>query len=302
MCANPWDPEWDVSSALVRRLLDRQFPELSAETVERLGHGWDNIVYRIGSDYVFRFPRRRAAVPLLQAEARILPKLSDYITVPYSKPLYFGKESTDYPAPFLGYTHVPGVLPTGLSDAQRARSAQILAQFLKSLHAFPLDTAEAEGVPHDQRNLSDIAGRKERMLGFLPKLSPHLGSETAGELESYIHTITLGRASTQKALIHGDLHYKNMLVDDTGIISGIIDWGDVNVGHPACDLSVAYSFLPPSSRPAFFETYGEVDDETHVLARMLAVFMPMLILLQSIDDRDERNKLEATRTILRALA
>lgn len=302
MSANPWDAEWDVSHALVRRLLDHQFPELSAETVELLGHGWDNIVYRVGSDYVFRFPRRRAAIPLLQTEARILPKLSSCITVPYSKPIYFGTESVAYPSPFLGYTHVPGVLPNGLSNTLRARSAPILAQFLKSLHAFPLDKAEAEGVPHDQRNLADVSGRKDRMLGFLPKLSPHLGMETAGALERYIDTIRLDRASTRKALIHGDLHYKNMLVDDVGVISGIIDWGDVNVGHPACDLSVAYSFLPPSSRPAFFETYGAVDDETHVLARMLAVFMPMLILLQSIDDRDERNKLEATRTIMRALA
>ena len=78
-----------------------------------------------------------------------------------------------------------------------------------------------------------------------------------------------------------------MLVDDNGNLSGIIDWGDVNIGHPACDLSIAYSYLPPASRADFYDIYGEVDEETKILARMIAVYIPMLIFMQAIDDKDE---------------
>lgn len=73
------------------------------------------------------------------------------------------------------------------------------------------------------------------------------------EIADYLHGISLDRVKQRHILIHGDLHFKNMLVDETGKLSGIIDWGDVSIGHPACDLSIAYSFLPPASREGFLK-------------------------------------------------
>ncbi|MGV2805700.1 phosphotransferase, partial [Clostridium perfringens] len=114
--------------------------------------------------------------------------------------------------------------------------------------------------------------------------------------------IHLDQARHRHVLIHGDLHFKNMLVDEDGKLSGIIDWGDVNVGHPACDLSIVYSFLPSASRAAFYDIYGEVDEETKILARMIAVYIPMLIFIQAIDEKDEAIALEAKSIIQRAIA
>ncbi|MGK5507695.1 phosphotransferase [Brevibacillus formosus] len=61
----------------------------------------------------------------------------------------------------------------------------------------------------------------------------------------------IDRISTREVLLHGDLHVKNMLVDEAGQISGIIDWGDLNVGHPGADLNVVYSFLPAQAASHF---------------------------------------------------
>ncbi|RAV20801.1 phosphotransferase, partial [Paenibacillus contaminans] len=83
---------------------------------------------------------------------------------------------------------------------------------------------------------------------------------------------------------------------------GIIDWGDLSVGHPACDLSVAYSFLPPYARGVFFETYGVADEETKLLARLIAVYIPVLILMQAVDDGNEAIATEAKSNIMRALS
>ena len=47
------------------------------------------------------------------------------------------------------------------------QSAETLARFLKRLHAFPVEIAKQAGVLSDQRNLADIAGRKDKMLNFL---------------------------------------------------------------------------------------------------------------------------------------
>ncbi|PJN54325.1 hypothetical protein PAEVO_10460 [Paenibacillus sp. GM2FR] len=302
MGRNLWDAEWEVTESLVRLLLTRQFPQLSALPIQEIGNGWDNTVYRVGDAYVFRFPRRGIAISLLNTEAKILPKLEHYITVPYAKPLFFGKESEDFPAPFLGYTYLPGKFPIGISDEMRMLSASTLAHFLKNLHAFPVELAQQAGVLSDQRNLTDIAGRKEKMLNLLSSLTLYITQAELNEIADYLRGIQLERARHRHVLIHGDLHFKNMLVDDAGKLSGIIDWGDVNIGHPACDLSIVYSFLPPASREDFYDIYGEVDDETKILARMIAVYIPMLIFMQAIDDKDEAIALEAKSIIQRAIA
>ncbi|GIO97198.1 aminoglycoside phosphotransferase [Paenibacillus lautus] len=302
MGQNLWDAEWEVTEPLVRLLLTRQFPQLSTLKVQEIGNGWDNTVYRVGDEYVFRFPRRKIAISLLNTEAKILPKLEHYITVPYAKPLFFGKESEDYPAPFLGYTYLPGKFPIGISDEARMQSTATLARFLKNLHAFPVVIAQQAGVLSDQRNLTDIAGRKDKMLNFLSNLTQYITQEELHEIEDYLRGIHLDQARHRHVLIHGDLHFKNMLVDDYGNLSGIIDWGDVNIGHPACDLSIVYSYLPPASRAHFYDIYGEVDEETTILARMIAVYIPMLIFIQAIDEKDEAIALEAKSIIQRAIA
>ncbi|AIQ52544.1 phosphotransferase [Paenibacillus sp. FSL R7-0331] len=299
---NVWDAEWEVNEEEARMLIGRQFPQLSSKQVKRMGWGWDNTVFLIGDEYVFRFPRRTIAVGSIRMEGKLLPKLEAYMTIPYPKPLFYGEASDEYPAPFLGYAHVPGDFPIGLTEERRALSAETLAKFLRRLHEFPVQAALKCGVQQDHRNLTDITSRKVKMEGFLTKVVEHLSPEESGVIEAYISTLQKDRVEAVNALLHGDLHFKNMLVNENGIVSGIIDWGDLNVGHPACDLSVAYSFLPPYARGLFFETYGGADEETKLLARLIAVYIPMLILMQAVDDRNEAIASEAKSNIMRALS
>ncbi|WP_172200504.1 phosphotransferase [Saccharibacillus qingshengii] len=299
--ANVWDAEWEVDEELARTLIDRQFPQLSAKPVKRLGWGWDNTVFLIGDEYMFRFPRRTVAVGPIRTEGKLLPKLEPYMTIPYPKPLFYGEASDEYPAPFLGYAYVPGDFPIGLTEERRALSAEKLAAFLRRLHEFPVQTALECGVQQDHRNLTDIAARKVKLEGFLSKVAEHLSLEESGVIEAYMSRLQTDRVEAVNVLLHGDLHFKNMLVDENGIVSGIIDWGDLNVGHPACDLSAAYSFLPPDARGVFFETYGGANEETKLLARLIAVYIPVLILMQAIDDGNEAIAAEAKSNIMRAL-
>ncbi|WP_020616409.1 phosphotransferase [Paenibacillus daejeonensis] len=299
---NVWDAEWEVNEEQAQTLIGRQFPQLSSKQVKRLGWGWDNTVFLVGDEYVFRFPRRTFAVAAIRMEGKLLPQLEAYLTIPYPRPLFYGEASEEYSAPFLGYAHVPGDFPIGLTEDHRALSAETLAKFLRRLHEFPVQAALKCGVQHDHRNLTDIASRKVKLEGFLSKVVEHLSPEESGVIEAYISSLQKDRVEAVNALLHGDLHFKNMLVNENGIVSGIIDWGDLNVGHPACDLSVAYSFLPPYARSVFFETYGGVNEETKLLARLIAVYIPILILMQAIDDGNEAIAAEAKSNIMRALS
>jgi len=300
--SNQWDAEWEVSEELAHQLISHQFPHLASKRIQKLGHGWDNTVYLVGIEYVFRFPRREVAIHSLTTEKKILPKLKDYCSIDYSLPLFFGEGNYGYPAPFLGYSYLSGEFPIGLTDEQRAISATKLAVFLKNLHAFPVRIAEENGVRHDHRNLTDIALRKEKMHQFLSNISSHLSEEEYLALSDYLKQLTTKKVKQKHTFLHGDLHFKNMLVDKSGTVSGIIDWGDINIGHPVCDLNVVYSFLPPDARSTFFDAYGEVDEETKLLARLMAIYIPILIMMQAIDLNDLRSIDEAKATIKRALA
>ena len=72
----PWSPERVVSVELARELIEAQFPQLSPARVAALGEGWDNSVFSVNGEWVFRFPRRQIAVPLIERELRVLPALA----------------------------------------------------------------------------------------------------------------------------------------------------------------------------------------------------------------------------------
>lgn len=75
MAVDPWSPERVVDAELARELIESRFPRLAPARVEPLGEGWDNSVFAVNGAWVFRFPRRQLAVPLIEAELRLLPSL-----------------------------------------------------------------------------------------------------------------------------------------------------------------------------------------------------------------------------------
>lgn len=47
--------------------------------------------------------------------------------------------------------------------------------------------------------------------------------------------------------------------------TGLIDWGDVHIGHPGIDLSICIIF-DDASEKEFINSYGGIDDETMKVA------------------------------------
>ncbi len=50
--------------------------------------------------------------------------------------------------------------------------------------------------------------------------------------------------------IHGDVSVGNLLVKQ-GRLSAVIDFGQLGVGDPACDLAIAWTFFKGESRKVF---------------------------------------------------
>ncbi|WP_108668773.1 phosphotransferase [Peribacillus acanthi] len=283
---NPWDPEYELSLVEARKLIESQFQDLVGCNMRLLGKGYDNTVFDVDNRYVFRFPRRDIAVKLLETEAKVLPQFRGRIQLPYPEPLFFGKAEGSYPYPFLGYKKVYGELPQDLDDHQRIQAAEPLAYFLKTIHAFSVETARELGVPNDFIRRTDTSFRKPKLEEMTKKLS-QLGQKVIFEkVKAYLETVTPFVEGKKETFNHGDLHIRNILVDNDGVLSGIIDWGDMHIGHPAVDLSIVFAYLPLEGRESFYRIYGELDVESIKLARFKAVYTGVSLLLYGLDIED----------------
>jgi aminoglycoside phosphotransferase (APT) family kinase protein len=78
------------------------------------------------------------------------------------------------------------------------------------------------------------------------------------------------------AWVHGDLHPSNLVVRD-GRIVGVLDFGLLGVGDPACDLFLAWSFLDAPGREVFREV-SQVDEAAWLRGRGWGIFSAIIAL------------------------
>jgi aminoglycoside phosphotransferase (APT) family kinase protein len=80
------------------------------------------------------------------------------------------------------------------------------------------------------------------------------------------------------SLLHGDLHPRNVLLED-GQITGIIDWGDITSGDPATDLTSIWMLFPdPGARQEALAHYELASEEIADRARAWAVLFGVMLL------------------------
>ncbi|MFD2445105.1 phosphotransferase [Bacillus sp. CGMCC 1.16607] len=297
-----WSPEIVVTMDEARHLIEAQFPELAPVNIQELGKGFDNTVFKVNDDYVFRFPRKEIAVRLLNTENQLLPNLVNGLNIRIPEPIFFGKETDSYNWPFTGYHLVKGTSPGQLSADIRNKSAAPLAHFLRKLHQFPIEMAEKLGVPYDWLERTNIG---KRMNPLIDNIKKAIQLQLIDEAETAFHwldSIKDVHLDEQQTLVHGDCHIRNILVDEIGVISGIIDWGDTHLGHPAIDLSIAYSFLTLQGREQFFGIYGNVSETTKTCARFFALYVSVVLLLYGHDLQDAKLVASAKESIKLSLS
>ncbi|MEC1158364.1 phosphotransferase [Cytobacillus horneckiae] len=288
--ANLWDSEFEISAQLAKKVIEEQFPFLKPAAVHRVGSGWDNTIFLANDCYMFRFPRRKAAVPLIVAENHVLPQISAYIEgeVAISLPIYKGMPSEVFPYPFSGYVAIVGqtTAELAITEKQRIAIAQPMATFLKKLHEIPFE--RLNGVGPDTIGRLDLTVRAPKLEKELAILED---KKLIAEKASYIKIIEQAKKAekTKEAFVHGDLYFRNFLVAEKGNdLAGIIDWGDLHIGNPAVDLAVAFSFFPLEGRKLFFETYGTVDGDTYCLARFRGLYVMSYLVFYGMDIQNQQ--------------
>lgn len=283
---NSWNPEIVITKDFAVQLINAQFPSLGIQTIVEFGQGFDNTIFLVNQEYIFRFPRRSIAEGLLRTEGELLPKLVDKLPLSVPRPIFYGKKSKHYPWGFIGYKHIIGKVPSMLTTTERLRMVQPLAEFLKELHKYPLKELDNLLIPYDELYRLDIEKRKPRLLEKIIELIEYENIHVYRQTEKYAQSLQAIAVPDTKVLTHGDLHIRNVIVSEANSLAGIIDWGDTHIGHPAVDLSIVFSLIPAEGRESFFSIYGHVDSTTLELARFKAIYTLVILLSYAWDKKD----------------
>jgi aminoglycoside phosphotransferase (APT) family kinase protein len=268
--------EVDVTIELVRSLLAEQHPDLAGLDVAELANGWDNVIFRLGSELTVRLPRREMAARLIDHEQAVLPALAEVLPIPIPAPVRVGGPSLDYPWSWSVNPWIPGSIAATTPLADPTREAQRLGDFMAALHA----TAPADAPPNPYRG---------HFIGNNTSLNYERAAQLAWGDEMLIRWHELVDVEPWQhapTWVHGDVHGANLLVAD-GAISGVIDFGDVCAGDPATDLSIAWSLFDASDRSVFRAAAGrgehEIDDATWQRAEAWALHFAAIYSLHSAD-------------------
>jgi aminoglycoside phosphotransferase (APT) family kinase protein len=273
-----------IDEALVRRLVAAQFPDWAGLPLEPvLPRGTDNALYRLGDDMVVRLPRRERTAETLAKERRWLPRLAPFLPVTVPAPIADGAPGDGFPFAWCVYSWLEGG-KAPLADAVD------LAEFIAALQRID----PSGGPPPGEHNFFRGAPLATRDAATRVSIAA-LGIDGAA-WESAIRAPEWDRAPVW---IHGDLDARNLLVQE-GRLSGVIDWGGLGVGDPACDVMVAWKVLSAGSRDAFCAALG-VDDATWTRARGWAISTAVNALTYYTEETNAALVHEARRWLAEAL-
>ena len=263
-----WTAELVVDEELAGQLLT-QFPELRIESVRPFAEGWDYTILLVNERWVFRFPRREIAVPGVRREIAVLPELAPLLPIPVPVPVFVGEPADGFPWPFFGSELLPGreLGEAELGDPARVAIGRSLARFLRRLH----DAEIAYELPPDGNRRADMSVRVPRTRERLDELEASGLWQRPASVDRLLETAEALPPSDASAVVHGDLHFRQVLIGDDAGPTGVIDWVDVCRSDPAIDLSMLWSYLPSDGREAFLAEYGPVSEEQLVRARVLAL-------------------------------
>src|SRR5689334_7928925 len=242
-----------IDEPLVRRLLADQFPAWADRPLSRiLPSGTVNAIFRLGDELAVRLPRRHGRAEVGGKELEWLPRLAPVLPLEIPIPVAQGQPSADYPWYWDVLTWVDGET-TPVEDLDGVEAARELASFVAALQRVdPTGAPSGRGIP--------LAERDPEIRHWLAKFDGGSWAETEWE-----RALAAAPWEGPPVWHHGDLDARNWLVRD-GRITGVIDWGSMGVGDPACDVMVAWKLHSSAARDAFRDALP-TDDATWDRAR-----------------------------------
>jgi len=285
--------EIDVDPGLVRTLLAAQFPEWAELPLEPVfPRGTDHAIFRLGDDKSVRLPRIEWATGQAEKEAYWLPRLAPQLPLEIPRPLALGEPGLGYPWRWCIHSWLPGEPARIERISDPVQAARDAAAFIEALHA--IDTT---GAPEARRG-RPLAPWDENARAALAKLSGEV--DVAAIEAAYDAALAAPPWDRPPVWIHADLDSRNLLVRD-GRLSGLVDFGGLGIGDPACDLGLAWKLFSGEAREVFRSALP-FDEAAWARSRVHTVAQAVMALSYYTVENNPALYLDARHWLAEALA
>ena len=203
-----------------------------------------------------RLPSRGDYAASVVTEQLWLPKLAPFLPLSIPEPLALGKPGLGYPWHWSIYLWLPGNSAAHAPIDNLREFAISLANFLLRLQAIDATGGPVAGAHNFYRGgaLDTYDAETRQVMATLKnKIDVAMVTEV---WETAVATIW----NKPPVWVHGDISFGNLLVNN-GCLSSVIDFGQLAMGDPACDLAMTWTQFRDESREAF-KAILALDSET----------------------------------------
>lgn len=261
-----------IDASLARRLVAAQFPQWKDLPLKPVASsGWDNRTFHLGQNMLVRMPSGSEYALQVEKEQLWLPKLAPLLPLPIPTPVAIGVPAEGYPWKWSIYRWLEGEAASTAPIADLCDFAKSLAQFLIALQNIDATGGPSPGLHSFYRGGSlEIYDSETRHA--LAALKGKIDVATAAAIWETALATTWQRSPVW---VHGDISAGNLLVQH-GRLCGVIDFGQLTVGDPACDLAIAWTLFEGESQE-IFRALLPLDAGTWARGRAWTLWKAMII-------------------------
>jgi len=256
-----------INEKLVHNLIFSQFPKLADLKIKAVSNqGWDNRTFHLGDNMLVRLPSDAMYASQVKKEYYWLPKLRSCLPLEIPKPIAMGNPTPEYPFHWLINEWLEGDTSAVDRIDDLGKFAISLAEFIKSLHQCDTKGAPLAGPDNFYRGGSLSIYDADTRKAIAQLKDKNLSRSLTAIWEKALSS------SWEKSpvWVHGDIAIGNLLVTN-GKLSAVIDFGQLAIGDPACDLVIYWTFLSGESQGMFRKTLN-LDNDTWDRARGWALW------------------------------
>lgn len=291
----PQDDTCVIYVNLVHRLITKQFPvwaDLPIRPVE-VG-GWDNRTFRLGDNMLVRMPSAARYAAQVEKEHSWLPKLKNSLPISIPVPLAMGEPDMEYPWQWSIYQWLPGETAAATTIKDKNQFAMDLAQFIIALQKINT-TSGPVPQKHEFAHAAGLHYYDAQFRQAVEILKQEIDTSLALQIwEKALRS----RWMQQPVWVHGDISAGNLIIYN-GKLSGVIDFGCLGVGDPACDIVIAWKFFQAQERQIFLHMLP-LDTNTWNRGRAWALWKALIIKAGLVTSNPIENQ-QASHTIQEVL-
>jgi hygromycin-B 7''-O-kinase len=273
----PDAPDAVLDDETVLELARRHVPE--ARAVKGIDEsGGEARTYAIDDDLVLKVQRPHRLRPRtsLEKEVFFLNQLAADSSIRVPRVLGYGREGSTLE--YICMTRLPGIAfaHAQLDPAARREALFALGAMLRRIHRRPQEPFVQSGLFPDDR---DTAGFKARLAGYSERWVQGIRRDgvawplSLSPKEVQARALAAIPETEERVALHANPSLPHVFVDPiTGRFSGLIDFGDAYVSHPALDL---WAWRLPADRAAVLAGYTS---EAPVSAAFMATWRAVMIL------------------------